>query len=44
MAGSDPARRDRRREWLDLPWREADRRISEEELDAFYTERQRRNW
>ncbi len=40
MDGNDRDRRNRRREWLGLP----DRPLSEEELDAFYAERQRRTW
>lgn len=44
MAGNDLARRNRRRESLDLPERETDKPLSEEELDAIYAERQRRTW
>ena len=44
MAGNDLARRNRRRESLDLPERETDKPLSEEELDAIYAERQKRTW
>lgn len=44
MAGSDLARRDRRREWPNLPDRGTDNPRSEEELGTVYAERWQRTW